>query len=244
MEYDEELRQVSCKNREITYKLIRKPVKNINLRVKLDGSITVSANETVSAAYIDDFIQKKESYIIKACNKFKEYRKYIPKTKKYVSGESFGVLGKELRLKVLEDNQESVKSDGVFIYLKVCKKENFKRKEKLMDMWFRNMQQDVFLEICNEIYPTFKKYGVDLPKLKIRHMASHWGTCHPQKGTITLNSRLIAVPRNCIEYVVLHEFVHFIHPNHSKEFWNFVVMLMPDWKERKMELEKYSFLEE
>ncbi|OYP38116.1 metal-dependent hydrolase [Lachnotalea glycerini] len=55
---------------------------------------------------------------------------------------------------------------------------------------------------------------------------------------MSLNSKLIEAPRNCIEYVVLHEFTHFIHPNHSKKFYDFVAMLMPDWKERKMELEK------
>lgn len=69
-------------------------------------------------------------------------------------------------------------------------------------------------------------------------MMSQWGACQPQKGAITLNSRLIEKPRNCIEYVVLHEFVHFIYPNHSRQFWNFVTMMMPDWKERKKELEK------
>jgi len=67
-----------------------------------------------------------------------------------------------------------------------------------------------------------------------------WGSCQPEKGVITLNSKLIAAPRNCIEYVVLHEFVHFIYSSHSKQFYEFVAMLMPDWKERKSELEKVN----
>ena len=64
------------------------------------------------------------------------------------------------------------------------------------------------------------------------------GSCQPKRGIITLNSQLIKVPRNCIEYVVLHEFAHYIHPNHSRQFWDFVTMMMPDWKERKKELDK------
>ena len=84
----------------------------------------------------------------------------------------------------------------------------------------------------------FEKYGVAYPTLKIRYMTSRWGSCQPKKGIITLNSKLIEAPRNCIEYVILHELVHFIHPNHSRQFWDFVAMMMPDWKERKKELEK------
>lgn len=52
------------------------------------------------------------------------------------------------------------------------------------------------------------------------------------------NKRLLEAPRNCIEYVVMHEFCHFIHPNHSKHFYSFLAMLMPDWKERKTVLDR------
>ena len=69
-------------------------------------------------------------------------------------------------------------------------------------------------------------------------MISTWGTCQAQQKVITLNSKLIEKPKSCIEYVVLHEFAHFIHPNHSKEFYGFITMLMPDWKEHKYLLEK------
>jgi predicted metal-dependent hydrolase len=63
-----------------------------------------------------------------------------------------------------------------------------------------------------------------------------------KKGIITLNKRLLEAPRNCIEYVVMHEFCHFIHPNHSKHFYGFLSMLMPDWKERKKLLENHTTL--
>ena len=60
----------------------------------------------------------------------------------------------------------------------------------------------------------------------------------PRKGIITLNKRLLEAPRYCIEYVVMHEFCHFIHPDHSKHFYAFLTMLMPDWKERKRILDQ------
>lgn len=239
MSTNTELRTVECEQRTLEYLLTRKQVKNINLRVKPEGKVNVSANQNVPAEYIDDFVKSKQSYIIKALDKYEETRKYTRAPKKYVSGENFNILGKSLRLKVYEGNEESVITDGIFVFLTIKDKENQKRKEKLMNDWLKKMQTETFNQICREIYQIFKKYDVEYPHVRVRHMKSRWGSCHPKKGIITLNSKIIEAPRNCIEYVVLHEFSHFIHPNHSKKFYDFVAMLMPDWKERKKELEKW-----
>lgn len=71
-------------------------------------------------------------------------------------------------------------------------------------------------------------------------METRRGSCLVKKGIITLNTRLLEAPQNRIEYVVMHELCHFIHPNHSKNFYVFLTMLMPDWKERKRALENMA----
>lgn len=234
-----EIRKVACEQRVLEYQLTRKKVKNINLRVKPDGQVFVSASESVPVDFIDNFVKDKQEYIFRALSKYEENRKYVSiALRQYVSGESFDILGKSLRLKVIQGKQESVITDGVFIFLTVGNKDNHKRKESLMNSWLKEMQTGTFNQISREIYQIFKKYDVEYPTVKVRYMTSRWGSCQPKRGVITLNSKLIEAPRNCIEYVVLHEFTHFIHPNHSKKFYDFVAMLMPDWKERKMELEK------
>lgn len=53
-------------------------------------------------------------------------------------------------------------------------------------------------------------------------MKARWGSCQPPKGIVTLNSKMTEAPMRCVDYVVLHELVHFIHPNHFKQFWDFV----------------------
>jgi predicted metal-dependent hydrolase len=233
------IRNVRCEQRVLEYQLTRKQVKNINLRVKPDGQVFVSASQNVPVEFIDNFVKEKQEYIIRALDKYEENRKYVSfAPRQYVSGESFDILGKSLRLKVIQGNQESVTTDGVFIFLTVRNKENQKRKENLMNNWLKEMQTGTFNQISREIYQIFKKYDVEYPIVKVRYMTSRWGSCQSKRGVITLNSKLIEAPRNCIEYVVLHEFTHFIHPNHSKKFYDFVAMLMPDWKERKRELEK------
>lgn len=232
--------QVQCDQRVLEYELTRKPVKNINLRIKPEGKIYVSANKRVPVEFIDNIIKEKQVYIIRALDKYKErQRNASNQPKNYVSGESFDILGKSLRLKVIEGKQESIISDGIFIFLTVENKDNVRHKEILINKWLKEQETEIFDQICNEVYQIFIKYDIKYPIIKTRHMTSRWGSCQPKKGIITLNTKLIEVPRNCIEYVVLHEFAHFIHPNHSKKFYDFISVLMPDWKERKKELEKW-----
>lgn len=239
MKSNAEQRYVKCENGEISYWLTRKPVKNLNLRIKPDGKVLVSANNRVPLKFIDDFIESKQKFILSALEMYEEKRKLTQKEgHKYISGESFELLGKSLRLKVEESEKEDVYTDGVHIFLMVNDKDNFRHKEIMMTKWIKDYQIRVFNELIHTEYRRFRKYGVPYPELKVRYMTSRWGSCHPKKGIITLNSQLIEAPINCIEYVILHEFAHFIYPNHSKQFWDFVSILMPDWKERKNELEK------
>ncbi len=68
-------------------------------------------------------------------------------------------------------------------------------------------------------------------------MKTRWGSCNTQKGFINLNLELIKKTKICIEYVIFHELVHLIYPNHSKEFYKYLTLYMPDWEERKEKLE-------
>lgn len=243
MRLNPEQRVVHCEDGDIPYLLTRKPVKNVNLRIKPEGEVLVSANNSVPTDFIDAFIEKKQRYIFSVLSRYEEKKKLFQAVpKRYVSGESYDLLGKSLRLKVEANKEENVYTDGVYIFLKVKDKDDFRHKEIMMSKWLKQYQTTVFEELLQEKYLLFEKYGVTYPALKIRNMTSRWGSCQPKKGIITLNSKLIEAPRNCIEYVILHELVHFIHPNHSRQFWDFVAMMMPDWKERKEELEKRIYV--
>jgi hypothetical protein len=68
-------------------------------------------------------------------------------------------------------------------------------------------------------------------------MKTRWGSCNYHKKFINLNLELIKKSRKSIEYVVFHELVHLIHPNHSPKFYNYLTLYMPDWKLRKEILE-------
>jgi predicted metal-dependent hydrolase len=226
----------------IIYELERKQVRNINLRIRSDTSVYVSASTSQSLIEIDAFVQSKGKYIKSAQKHFNEFLQYKTSPKQYVSGESFYLQGHELRLQVCKGKEDSVVSDDIHLILTVKDSNNFKKKERLITSYFDCKCMTVFQNIIDELYPVFRKYGVAKPALKIRMMTSRWGTCLVNKGVITLNKLLIEVPHNCVEYVILHEYCHFLQPNHSKKFYALVTMFMPDWKERKQLLEKQRWL--
>lgn len=233
-------RQVSCENGSISYLLMRKPVKNINLRIKQDGSVLVSANSRVPVAYVDELIRKKQNEILSALAQYEERRAQQDVLLEYVSGESIRLLGESLLLDVQEAEKECVYAEGALLVLRVKDTEDFRHKELLVAKWRKAYQADVFGAYVDRIYRMLREDGVNVPypEMKMRLMSSRWGSCRPERGAITLNSRLIEMPERCIEYVVLHEFAHFIHPNHSRQFWELVERYMPDWKARRAELRR------
>ena len=231
-------RMVLAEGQEISYILERKRVKNLNLRIRKDGSVFVSASDAVPFEEVDEFVCKKASYILDAVKRFNEMDLYKPQPKQYVSGETFYLQGRGLRLQVSQAAEDSISSDGVYIYLKVKDVHDFEKKRRMVNQFLDIQCKTTFGEVMDELYPLFKKYGIEKPTLRIRDMATRWGSCLAKKGIITLNKRLLEAPRNCIEYVVMHELCHIMHPNHSKYFYAFLSMLMPDWKERKQFLDK------
>lgn len=224
--------------REIVFCLERKPVKNLNLRIRRDGRVFVSADRAVPREEIARFVQDKSKRVLAAIGRFAEAARVNPRPKKYVSGETFFIQGRGLRLKVSRAEKDAIATDGVYIFLSVKNPGDFGAKSRIVRRFLDRQCTTVFGEVMDGLYPVVRKYGVERPVLKIRSLKTRWGSCLFQKGVVTLNRRLLAAPRCCIEYVVLHELCHFIHPNHSPKFYAFLSALMPDWKSRKRLLEQ------
>ena len=231
-----ERRKVKTECGDIEYIFERKNIKNINLRIRHNGSIFVSAPENVAENIADSFVISKCRYIRNAVDTFESNE--IPKAEmKYVSGENVTLLGKNMRISIIKDAEEYVNTDGIYVYIHVRRPDYYNRKKNLLNNWLNEQCSIIFNEIMHEVHQKFIPYGVDYPQLKLRTMTSRWGSCLPNKGIITLNKRLIEAPKNCIEYVVYHEFCHFIHPNHSKQFYSLLQVMLPDWRESKRFLE-------
>ena len=92
----------------------------------------------------------------------------------------------------------------------------------------------LFEAVSDTIYPLFESvlHG-QKPVLKVRRMKTQWGSCIPAKRQITLNLLLAEKPYAAVEYVILHEYAHFVQCNHSPAFWAIVKKYMPDFKARQ-----------
>ena len=235
-----EKKSVVHKGQNIYYILNRKDVKNINLRIKADQSIVVSAKRRISVETIEDFMLSKIDFILKALHKLSKRNQPTPK--EYRDGEIFKILGVDVKLCLEKSIVEGVTFTGDRLLLSLNDLNNYDRKKVLLDAWIKKETQIIFYDIVNQVSFAFNKYNVSCSKITIRSMKSRWGSCRTHKGAITLNSRLIETPIKCIEYVVYHEFSHLLYPNHSSLFYAFLKSILPDYKEREKLLNTYHFL--
>lgn len=92
----------------------------------------------------------------------------------------------------------------------------------------------LFQAVSDGVFPRFAGVlGGQKPIIKVRDMRTRWGSCHPAKRQITLAARLALQPPEAVEYVVVHEYCHFVHPDHQAGFWALVASILPDWKARR-----------
>lgn len=229
-----ERHQMQYANKIIEFTIRRKNVKNVNLNIKPDMSIEVSAHDRVPLNFIYDFVKSKGSWILRNVKNFENAQTYKQSEREYISGESFKYLGKQYRLRVQPvEEKETVKYFRGFIYIFVKDTNNLSRKAKLMDRWYREKARKIFYESLNKMFPFVQKYGVDKPFVDLRTMKARWGSALIDKNTILLNTELIKAPKYCIDYVILHELIHFKYNDHSENFYKMLYALMPDWEKRK-----------
>jgi predicted metal-dependent hydrolase len=236
------IKRIKLLDREIEYELQRKRVKNINLRIKPDRTITVSAHPRVQISRIEKFILEKQEFILRALEKYGKMQKSLPKPKQYIDGETIKVFGQDLTLKVFLSKKNYVEIGDSFIKLYVRSIDDLSLKKKVLDKWLCKQVEETVIKICEKVYLAFKKYCGEFPTIKFRKMTSRWGSCNFVRKILTFNYALINVPIECVEYVIYHEFTHFIEPNHSKKFYLALSNFLPEYKERKKKLQKISII--
>lgn len=185
---------VNYGEQEIHFELEIKNVKNINLNVRPDQSIAVSANGDVPLNVIKEFVKDKGPWIIKNLAYFRKFQHVEKGDKEYISGESFKYLGRQYRLRVRESESDAVKYFRGFIYL-YTKNPNDKRvKERLVRDWLREKAEYHFNHSLDRMHGLVKHHNIPWPTLRIREMKSRWGSCSHNDGIIVLNSELIKHP--------------------------------------------------
>ena len=186
--------------------------RNTYLRVKDDMKIYVTTNTFTSNKEIERIIVKNQKSVIRMINKMESRQK---------NNEGFLYLGKKYDIIYTSNEGITLGEEKVFV-----------NRDVDLDKWYKNQASKVFQEHLDKCYDRFTK-KIPYPSLTIRKMTTRWGVCNTKTKRVTLNLELMRKPIYCLDYVIMHELSHLIHPNHSKEFWDLVGENCPEYKKIK-----------
>jgi hypothetical protein len=212
---------------DIVVDIVQKDIKNIHLSVyPPTGRVRISAPNYMSLDNIRAFAVSKIGWIKKQQNKFSEQEREAPR--EYIDRESHYVWGERYLLEIVErSGPQSVKKDHRRLVLSIRPGASIERRQKYVDEWYRG-------EIKGVLPPLISKWegrlNVEIGKCFVQKMKTKWGSCNTGSGNIRLNLELAKKPIECLEYVLLHEMVHLLEPNHNQRFQEFMNRFMPQWR--------------
>ena len=213
---------------DIEVEVVRKRIKNLHLGVYPPfGRVRVAAPEGVSNEAVRLAIITRMAWIKRQKAKFAAQVRQSERA--YLSGETHFHFGQRYRLRVVERRGAgSVRLlHGDRIELSVPPGSDGTYREKVVRGWQRR-------ELRVRAEPLIDKWAEAMggcrPLLGIKRMKTKWGSCNPPSARIWLNLELAKKPPDCVEYLVIHEMAHFIHPNHGERFIALMDRCMPRWR--------------
>lgn len=228
----------------VEYYLDKKKIKNINIRIKPDGTIYLSCPLKMKSEEAEKFIIQKSSWILKQQAKLNSYNTQKEKCEFKDCGKVY-FLGKLYNLKIVpnKNNEVEFSDTNITIYIKEKYVQNIEYVKRCYNKWLKEKSFEIYNELVEKYQRQMSKYVKSFPQIEVKLLKTRWGSCMPFKNKVTFNLSLVKTPIECVEYVVVHELAHFKYQNHSKKFYNLVEQYIPDWKERRKILnKKYSIL--
>ncbi len=218
---------------EVSIELVLKNIKNIHIRIYPPfGRVRVSAPHRMNLERICSFISSRINWI-------KDKQKIIRSKKwnmpqQYKSGETHYFLGQKYELEVIEENKKpNVIIVDKRLILQVRPHSNKKQKQLVLQKWYRASLK----EIVNQLIKEWEvKMKVVVAEFKIKKMKTRWGTCNPKARRIWINLELAKKSPQCLEYIVVHEMVHFFERKHNANFFAYMDNFLPQWRDLRMEL--------
>lgn len=189
----------------------KKKIKNTYIRIKPDNVIYVTTNYFTTKGQIKKLLEENHKALIKMQEKKK--RQEERSAKFYYLGEVYDII-KVPTMKKVEVIEHNIYTPN----------------EQILEKWLLKQCRELFQKRLEERWNEMEE-EIPYPKLKLRKMKTRWGVCNKKSISITLNTELIHYDIVCLDYVIVHELSHFIHFDHSKDFWNLVGKYCYNYKE-------------
>lgn len=225
--------------KQISVEVRRKKMKLCRLKVYPDRRVTLSLPYRVSLSWAEAFLEEKRGWIEEKLAAFPG-AELQRAGQEWKDGSTVQLLGADRILTVRKASRPAVSGGegGDRIVIDTPSPEDPEAVQRLYETWLRREALRVFGERAAYWQRLLAPWGVPFPQIRVRKMKTLWGSCSVGRRTVTFNLYLIKAPIGCVDYVVLHELVHFLHPDHSKAFYGCLSRFMPDHREWKIRLDR------
>lgn len=227
----------------LAYSVERRPRTTLSIEVKADGSVLAVAPLDAPDGEIRRRIEKRGAWILRQQRELAVLPPPLP-ARRYVSGESWRYLGRQHRLRVVIGEVEGVRVTRGELVTTVRTQE---RAEAVVTRWFRERAAAVLTERMQVCLERVAPFGIQHDgAFQLRRMTTRWGSCTRQ-GRLTFNPLLVQAPKDCIDYVLIHELCHTRDFGHSRSYYKLLAQVFPIWQQvrsrlnRLVELPKESF---
>ncbi len=218
---------------DLAVDVVLKDIKNVHLSVHPPtGRVTISAPSRMSLDTIRVFAISKLGWIKQQQRKLQEQERETPR--EYLDRESHYVWGRRYLLKVIEaDQPPSVELSHSRIVLRVRPENTQAKKRDILEDWYREQLKEAALPL---IARWERLMGVGVQRVFIQRMKTKWGSCNHRARTVRLNTDLARKPRECLEYIIIHELIHLVEPTHNARFIALLGQYMPKWQAHRQKL--------
>jgi predicted metal-dependent hydrolase len=221
---------------EISVELVFKDIKNVHLSVHPPtGRVRISAPERMEVDKIRVFAISKLDWIKRHQTGFRSQEREAPR--EYLDRESHYLWGRRYLLRIHEsDAPPELQLGPGKMHLRVRPHTSKEKKRAIVAEFYRDQ---IRVEASRLIATWGRMLGVSADRLYVRQMKTKWGTCNPRARSIRLNTELAKKPKHCLEYIVVHEMVHFLDPRHGNRFASLMDSFLPEWRHYRDELNRH-----
>ena len=212
---------------DIPIAITRKRIRHVHLRVHApDGRVTISAPLSVRPQFVEEFASARLEWIRRQQDRVRGQAR--PVSAQFVSGESHNLWGVPHLLTVVErDGRPGVIVDDRHITLFIRPGSDTANRAAVMQAWHKSILNDV---LPARIRAWEQRLNVRVKGYYLRRMKTRWGTCNCRTRHIRLNTELVTTPSHLLEYVLVHEMVHLLVPNHGPRFVALMDLHCPSWR--------------
>ncbi|GAA5483848.1 M48 family metallopeptidase [Haloferula sargassicola] len=211
----------------------RKDIRNIHLSVHPpDGAVRVSAPRHLSVDHLRAYVISKLDWIKQQRRQIQAQERESPR--EFTERESHYLWGKRYLL-TLEEGSPGVELRPRKMILSARTGSSQEKRESILEGWYRG---ELRREAESMVERWARTMGVEVKTVFIQRMKTKWGSCNPARRTIRLNTELAKKPKECLEYLVVHELAHLIEPTHNERFVSLMDHYLPAWRERRQALNR------